>query len=494
MLAAIAPSPRPPPVAILPRLVGPDEDTWQDALTRRLRSLVRTAPLHRLEAQKGHRADALGEQDLRAIALRALDVVIEAMGLGSGARFEDVREALRPLVRASDPTLDADGADAVIDVVLLGMLNDRERRQAFREPYLACRGEDATRKELSFHLLRERETPEGETVLVASVEGINLYAGMLDYPVEDAQIAEEAVLHAQVQRGRIADAVRTAQRARLRSIEYEQKIVGLIETVRRDVERVDWVREVLALLTRARQHVGERLEVERQIERAVDVRLDHVHDESAGSLVALRDTLRECIHRHLRLHKRLIEANRHYLAEQERQAFRPPAATRLPDLEADVLGPAVRLPTGALAALADALLARLQGPAAPRALRLSQLVDRLLAPRRHEAEDPFEIRDADLEALAPPPRSFEDGDHLAVDDFLAGVAWPARLGALLAAAREAGLGPRARHLLALRALRAYDPAREEADGLVAIAAGARLAASGFAGDDVELHRRPEVRA
>ena len=32
---------------------------------------------------------------------------------------------------------------------------------------------------------------------------------------------------------------------------------------------------------------------------------------------------------------RLIEANRHYLAEQERQAFRPPAATRLPDLEAE---------------------------------------------------------------------------------------------------------------------------------------------------------------
>lgn len=50
-------------------------------------------------------------------------------------------------------------------------------------------------------------------MIVATTEGINLYAGMLDYPVEDAQIADEAVLHAQVQRGRLHDAVQTARRA-----------------------------------------------------------------------------------------------------------------------------------------------------------------------------------------------------------------------------------------------------------------------------------------
>ena len=66
----------------------PDErlDTWHDALTRRLRALVRTGPLHRIESGKGQRALELDDQDLRALALRALDVTIEHMGLGTGAR------------------------------------------------------------------------------------------------------------------------------------------------------------------------------------------------------------------------------------------------------------------------------------------------------------------------------------------------------------------------------------------------------------------------
>lgn len=474
--------------------MSPQSDTWQDALTRRLRALVRTAPLHRIEATKGHRAEVLGEQDLRSIALRVLDVVIEKMGLGDGATFEDLREALRPLLLASDPALEVQSADAITDVVVLGLLNDRERRQAFSERYLAVSASGSTSKEVQFHLLRERETAEGETVVVATVEAINLYAGMLDYPVEDAQIAEEAVLHAQVQRGRIADAVRTAQRARLRSIEHEQKIVGLIETVRRDVEQVNWVEEALGLLATARAHVGERLEVERMIEKAVEDRLDRVLDESALSLVALRDVLQECIRRHVRLHKRLMEANGHYLREQERQAFRPPAAARLPDLEADVLRVAVRLETGALASLADAMLARFHAPVTPSVLRLSNLVDRLLAPRRNELEAPFEIGEVDLEALAPPPRSFSEADHAAANALLADVAWPTNLSSLLAAAVEDDLGDPVLHLLVLRALRAFEPGREGEEGFVAARAAESLNMAGFRGDDLELFRRAEAKA
>lgn len=467
-----------------------EPDTWQDALTRRLRTLIRTAPLHRIEASKSHRSDSFSDQDLRALALRTLDVVIEKMGLGSGATFEDVRVELRPLVFIADPTLDADDSDAVVDAVVLGLLNDRDRRQAFAEPYLSVSVNGASRRELQFHLLRERETPEGGTVLVATVEGINLYAGMLDYPVEDAQIAEEAVLHAQVRRGRIADAVRTAQRARLRSIEYEQKVLGLLETVRRDVDQVDWVTEVLGFLSAARDHVGERLDAERQIRRAVEERLDNVRDESALSLVSLRDTLVECINRHVGLHHRLIEANRHYLNEQERQGFRPPTAARLPDLEADVLRPAANLDTGALADLADALLARLQAPSRPAALRLSQLIDSLLAPRRNEPEDPFAVTDADLEALPLPPPEFSEGDRAAVDRLLAHATWPARLGVLISGARQAGLSRAAVHLLALRVLHAYDPSAENEHRLTVEPAGEPISAVGFRGDDLIVDRQP----
>ena len=43
-------------------------------------------------------------------------------------------------------------------------------------------------------------SPETRESFDAYAEGINLYAGMLEYPVEDAQVAEEAVLTGLVKR------------------------------------------------------------------------------------------------------------------------------------------------------------------------------------------------------------------------------------------------------------------------------------------------------
>ncbi len=144
------------------------------------------------------------------------------MGLGSGPTYEELREALRPLVRACDAELDEEEVDAVIRLVVDELLNERGRRSAFRESYLAIDRDRVVRRHLDFHLLQEHSAQDGSIVLKATTEAINLYAGMLEYPVEDAQIAEEAVLRSQVSRGRIADAVQTARRARLRSTALSQ--------------------------------------------------------------------------------------------------------------------------------------------------------------------------------------------------------------------------------------------------------------------------------
>jgi len=467
-----------------------DPDTWQDALTRRLRTLIRTAPLHRAEASKAHRAAALDDQDLRALALRAIDLTIEAMGLGAGISVEELREGLRPLVTTSHPTLGAAETDEIADLVIGALLNESGRRQAFDEPYLALDGEQATRKVLSFHLLRERATVEGETLIYATTEAINLYAGMLEYPVEDAQIAEEAVLQAQVRRGRIAEAVRTAQRARLRSIEYEQKIVVTLESTRRDIFQVDWVNDVLALLDNARQHLAERIEVEREIGRAVEVRFDtEAEAEGAVQLVALRDTLFDCINRHLRLHERLIGANATYLKEQERQAFAPPIAEPLPALEAEVLRVALTVPCAELAEHADELLSLIHAPRSPVALRLSQLVDRLLAPRHRIAEEAFSIGEADLEELRLDRPRFSIEDHRAVEallqDLFAAEEPPATLSALLVEAKECGLSSAQERLLVLRVLGAYDSVGEGRVLVVERKKG-RLDAPAFFGDELHL--------
>ena len=114
-------------------MTEPIPDTWQEALTRRLRTLLRTIPLQRMESGKGRRELALDGQDLRALALRALDLTIERMGLGTGPTYEELRDALRPLVRMCDRELDDEEVDAVIRLVVDELLNERDRRSAFQE-------------------------------------------------------------------------------------------------------------------------------------------------------------------------------------------------------------------------------------------------------------------------------------------------------------------------------------------------------------------------
>ncbi len=106
-------------------------DSWQDALTRRLRTLVRLSPLHRIEATKSFRDVPLDAIDMRALALRALDLAIERMGLGGGMTHDELRDELVPLVARMSPDLDPAARLAVADAVVLGLLNERERRREF---------------------------------------------------------------------------------------------------------------------------------------------------------------------------------------------------------------------------------------------------------------------------------------------------------------------------------------------------------------------------
>ncbi|MFZ5477571.1 MAG: hypothetical protein ACOZNI_12415 [Myxococcota bacterium] len=454
-------------------------ESWQDALTRRLRTLVRTRPFHRLEASKTQRG--LEAHDLRALALRALDATIDRMGLGAGATRAEVREALTSMIRAVEPTADkariAELADGVIDA----LLNEPERRRAFAEPYASVEGDLVRWRELPFHLLREEETPEGDVVLRVSAEGINLYVGMLEYELEDAQAAEDAVLRAQIRRGRIADAVATAEQARKLSIAYAERLARLLGAARRDITLVE-VHEVLRLQAEARVHLGERLEGEADLLRMVEERLFRTEGPDGEALARLRAALKDCRDRHLRLFRRLQVANTTWLEEQERQAFRPRMLVPLPDLHAEVLRPALELSIGTLAPAVPAILAAFQAPRPPGVFHLALLVERLLAPRRQsdEVEPPLP---PELETLDFDSRYFEAVEIEAVEALLVTAAAEVRLGELLDRARVAGMSERGRHLLVLRVARAFDPEPDGPPGH-AEASGLLLCDPEYVGDDL----------
>lgn len=470
-------------------------DNWQDAVTRRLRTLVRLGPLHRIEAVKAHRDDDLTDIDLRALCLRALDLTIERMGLGTGMTHEELRDELVPMVGSMRPDLSEDGRRVVADAVVLDLLNERDRRREFRERYVAFDGARVVHREISLRLLRESELGDGTIVLRATTEAINIYAGMLEYPVEDAQIAEEAVLRSQIHRGLIADAVRTATRYRMRSLEYEQKIQGYLETARRDVSQVDWIHEVLGFLAGARTHLEERQRHDQDLLRSIEVRQDVASEGDAAQLARLRDTVEECYRRHMQLHGRIIPANQDYLREQDRQVFRPRLAASYPDLEADVLRGALELPTGALAGLVDSLLAHFQPPRPPPQLRLATLIDKLLAPRRASEEAEVTPEHADLETIDADHNYFTADDHAAVADLLTSLPpGEQTLSAWLAELRTDGVESRLLRLLGLRLLAVFgNPGDPLACWLDVAASDRPLIDPDFLGDDLILCKRQEPR-
>lgn len=454
-------------------------EPWEHTLTRRLRSLVRTGPVHRIEASKASRARDLSLHDLRGLALRVIDAAIEHMGLGYGARRADLHDALAPLIRAAEPEIAPADVAEIGDAVIDALLNEPNRRRAFDERYLSYEGGGAVARAVSFHLLREEEADDGSIVLKATTEAINLYAGMLEIDVEDAQTAAEAVLAAQLARGAIGAAVATARQARHRSIEYGEKIRQTLRRARRDVSQVD-PKEMLATIAAGRRHLGERLEVERGLLDTVAERVGEAEATDVAALVELRSALEDCRQRHLVLHEHLLGANQIWLREQERQRFRRGRTSALPDLEKDVLQALIAEPRGVVEPLVDALLLPLHAPAPPPVMGLSPLVDALLAPRRAIGEDDLASPVDTLVDIRATETRFDATTRARVDAL---VALGGTLGALLGRSRSEEDPPEVRRLLVLRALWAWDP--DGGDPLAVRPAGA-LADPEYEGEDLHL--------
>ena len=86
-----------------PRLPLTDAPWVDDSFVRRVRALLRTAPLHDLEVGKAQREGDWSPYDLRGLALAAIDTVIDHMGLEFGATGAQVRQRLTQLAHMSSP-------------------------------------------------------------------------------------------------------------------------------------------------------------------------------------------------------------------------------------------------------------------------------------------------------------------------------------------------------------------------------------------------------
>ena len=248
----------------------------------------------------------------------------------------------------------------------------------------------------------------------------------------------------------------SARRALAIGLAYEQKIRQAIDSVRRDVSQVDWVADVLRQLDESLHHLRERTSAETEIAEAVRVKADIATPEDRPALAELEERISECQQRHLLLHRTVMNANRAYLDEQARQAFRSRSLASLPDMEAQVLFGALCLNESSASELLDDLLMVFSTPSPQTLCDLDLLQEILLAPRRAEDEEHEELQAPDTEEIATGEQRFSEEDVRFVQLFLdAESRGGRRLSDLLDVARQRGFSIDLQTLVALEVLREY---------------------------------------
>lgn len=459
-----------------------------EAVSLRTRSLIAPAPILELEADKSKRGLDLSQHDLRMLCLVVLDTVIDRMGFGSGATRRDVQIALAPILRGAEPGLTDEREQLILEVVLEALLNEKGRRQRFVARYAAIEGSAVRWMEFEYSLLEERQLEGGDgRVFRASKEAINLYTSMLGLDLEDAAIADAAVLRYQADRGRLDDAIQTAHQAQIRAKHYAEHIRARLEVAQRDVEQAAWVGQVLPVIDEALTLIADRIERERELRRGLELRQDQAAGEDLAKLTRLLHEIEKSERTNLDLHRLLLTANERFRDEHARQRLRRPSAALLPNLETDVFLPWL----DSWGVVAQGLFAGVlneTGVHVPLVADLDALWSRLLAPpvvAEPVAAETVPPATAEV-AESPPPFSREDFESSArfLRNSLKG---PRRLSELLEDAKKQPLSAPACRLFVLLSMQQFGAAAERHQFRVE-PVGETLAINGFAGDDLILSR------
>ncbi|SCD64225.1 hypothetical protein GA0115247_11003 [Streptomyces sp. PalvLS-984] len=322
---------------------GPAAD---EGLSRRLRALACTAPLHDLDARKANLAGAYTVYAMAEVALAAIDLVTLNMDFDTGADHDQIVARLLPRIAAQAPDRPATEHERVARWVLENLINVGSVDRGFRAVY-GTFGPDGVyiRRDYDFKLVEEVPGHGGSVYLRTTDEAVNVLVGALDTDVTSAQIAAEVKLEVLISRGRLADAQLAAEQARYRTVQYAETLRRTLEATRRNVRAVDWLNAVPDMIAEALDHVADRYRHENailtNIRKARDEAEEPEHKRRAAELV---DIVKDCIRRHTQLQSRLLEAGPLFRAEQDRQAFAPPTAHTGLDLYGQLVAPPAATP------------------------------------------------------------------------------------------------------------------------------------------------------
>jgi hypothetical protein len=460
----------------------------RDTINRRARNFVVLSPLFDLQRNAQLVSNLpLKNFDVLRIVAEVLDAVITEMsGRWGGVSYEDLHEIAGPRLMAASGVAQADVA-GILTHVVDALLNQRER-DSFRLRYQHEKEDGAVEwREHVFKLLKEEidETPPHAIRLHATAEAINLHLASLSVDIEATQAAEEAMIHHFVKHGRHREAGMAAKRALDCSVQIRQRLRQLIRAIERQVSKVDYTRDFAPALREARQHLVERLEVETHLMGMVEERLPNANTEDRADLVGARNLIERAYLQHTALGADLMQADKQFLDETQRQRFRRLPSAFLADPWADYARPLLRAKTDDLDEWFRSAPWTLFGVAISRPAHLSALVALML---REPEEEEAVVVTPPVEIVHETGREqFSRDDYEALSELLGSLQTPVTLSEALRQAEVGGASGEVQRLLVLQTSLWFVGTDE--DALVVERREAELNTANFYGNDLLLTRR-----
>lgn len=371
--------------------------------------------------------------DIATLALALIDLVISRQGFEDEVTPEEATAWLTALAAAAAHQRPADEHAKAARFTLDILLNRAEHGRKFSYHISDYTREGHVQRHVTFRLLHLKDDPaRGVTVLNATPDAINALVGGLEFDVADEQVANEAMLERQLARGAFAAAERAAIKHRVLSMKLSEQIQSVLNDTRRDLRAVLalWEVEMPARLDEARQHITDRLTVERRLAGKARESLESEDPTVRSAAARISNILDDCFRRHQALLNKVIGARHVFFDEQDRQAFRTPSLGLFVDMLEDVFDPLWALPSALAQPLIEQWLVHVTGPRPPRLPDLGRLVNELLDVRH--AVPPTELVEVE-EVDAGEPPTIPAHVRQASVAIAATVVLPARTSTLIAA-------------------------------------------------------------
>ena len=460
---------------------------------RRLRVLLRTAPFHRLRELRTRQSwPAERIYDPMEMAAAAVDQVVARSCRVNEYDFDTLVGDLASLAGLAEPDAAPSEWRCVAEWVVRSMLGEDESTTEYSVEHGDYRG-GYRLTPLRWHLLREVQRADGRIVLTASVEVINAMRTGLDLDVEDAQLAQETVLRAQLERGDLGAAEDSADEGMRLSLELAAKMRDLLDLTRLNLDAVDWESQFQSRVDRALAHIEARINAEHDMIEHLSTSADFDDDDVRRRALEIREKIRRCLTQHRILHGLLITAPKVFLDEQLRQSLGGRTRSRLRIVVTeDLLLPTLALDLEPATDVVSVLQVALAGPNPRRLLHLGAIITSLL---HTTSDDEAAVVPEEIVTLVERPSDELDPDLLvtAYDLLRSCRQGPRLLSDLLAETDD----PAVAELVRLLAQLLFDPEDTEAhsfgfagdatlplEELGSALAGRTFHAAGYYGDDL----------